>query len=416
VKKILFVGYMPFYESGMMQMYAFANELSRLGHGVLVLVPPDDRYAQALQSVELMGQPPLFRLDEVKFKGPFLNGEIRRQARAFRPDIIHAWTPRHIPASVALQIRRDTSARLIVHCQDSEEYLYGLHLAAIGRRVPWPWLRKLARPPLYLRMLLRPLLWPLRWQVKHPLTYNLVNKAADCFTAHNPPLQRRIQSWFPDKRVELLYTGVDLDRFHPGVSGEPVRCKYGLNGRRVAMYTGTINLPDMVVFLRAVKAARETYPRLVFVYVGGHHRHFADELERAIGEMEMSDAVILTGEVPHKDVHRYMAAADILLQWGTPGPVNDFRLPGKVLEYMAMGKPVITYATGIGEIFEDGGEVLKTYRGDAEEIAGQIERLLSDRELAEQLSRNGRGKVEALFSWEQNTRRLAEIYREVATV
>jgi glycosyltransferase involved in cell wall biosynthesis len=132
--------------------------------------------------------------------------------------------------------------------------------------------------------------------------------------------------------------------------------------------------------------------------------------------MGMSDAVVWTGEVPHEEVHHYMAAADILLQWGTPGPVNDFRLPGKILEYMAVGKPVITYATGIGEIFEDSVEVLKTYRGDAEEIAEKIERVLSDGNLAERLGRNGRRKVETLFSWEKNACRLAEIYREVVAV
>jgi glycosyltransferase involved in cell wall biosynthesis len=363
-----------------------------------------------------MDQLPLFRLEEIKFRGPFLSQENHRQVSTFQPDVIHAWTPRHIPASVALQIRRDTSARLIMHCQDNEEYLYGLYLAALGRRVPWLWLRQLARPPLYFRMLLRPLLWPLWWQVKHPLTYSLINKATDCFTAHNPPLQRRIQGWFPARRVELLYTGVNLERFHPNVNGDSVRRKYGLNGRRVAMYTGTLNLPDMVVFLRAIKTARQADPNLVFVYVGGHHRHFATELEQAISDMEMGDAVVLTGEVPYKDIHQYMAAADILLQWGTPGPVNDFRLPGKILEYMAVGKPVITYATGIGEIFEDGVEVLKTYRGDAEEIAEKIKLLLSDGNLAERLGRSGHRKMEALFSWEKNTRRLAEIYREVMAV
>jgi glycosyltransferase involved in cell wall biosynthesis len=414
--RILFVGYKPFYESGMMQMYCFANELSKLGHEVLALVPPDARCRRISESVQLMNEPPLFRLEEIKFKGPFLSSENRQQAQAFEPDIIHAWTPRHIPALAVLQLRRCTETRLIVHCQDNEEYLYGLHLAAIGRRVPWPWLHKLARPPLYLRMLLRPLLWPLRWQVKHPLTYSLINQAAGCFTAHNPPLQRRIQGWFPDKRVELLYTGVDLERFHPKVNGEPVRRKYGLNGRRVVMYTGTLNLPNMVVLLRAVKAARETHPDLVFVHVGEYHGYFADELEQVIGEMGMSDAVVLTGEVPHEEVHHYMAAADLLLQWGTPGPVNDFRLPGKILEYMAMGKPVITYATGIGEIFEDGVEVLKTYRGDAEEMAERIKAVLADKDLAERLGRNGRHRMEAIFSWAVSARRLVEIYREVAAL
>lgn len=411
--RILFVGYQPFYESGMMQMYCFANELSRLGHQVLALVPPDSRCRRISESVELMDEPPLFRLEEIKFKGPLLSSESRREVRAFEPDIIHAWTPRHIPASVVLQLRRYTEARLIVHCQDNEEYLYGLHLAALGRRVPCWWLRRLARPPLHLRMLLRPLLWPLRWQVKHPLSYRLINKAADCFTAHNPPLQREIQRRFPDRKVHLLYTGVDLDRFDPQVDGEPIRQQLGLDGRKVVMYTGSIDLPNLLILMRSVMLAKEKHPELAFVFVGTDHLCCEHRIKMEIQAMSMEKDVLFPGLVEHRRIHEYMAAADILVQYGQPGPYNDVRLPGKLIEYMAMGKPMITYGTGIGEIFEDGIDALTTARGDAAEIAQKLDILLSNEPLAGQMGANARKKAEELFDWGKNARYLAEIYGAV---
>jgi len=176
------------------------------------------------------------------------------------------------------------------------------------------------------------------------------------------------------------------------------------------MYTGSLNLQEMTVFLHAIKKVRETYPNVAFAYVGGHHHTFADELQQMIVEMDMEDTVILMGEVPHKDIQHYMAAANVLLQWGTAGPVNDYRLPGKILEYMAMGKPVITYATGIGEIFEDNVDVLKTQRGDALEIASKIEEVLSSVELAERLGQRGRHMMQDMFSWSKNAHRLLGIY------
>jgi glycosyltransferase involved in cell wall biosynthesis len=391
----------------MKQMYCFANELTRLGHDVLGLFPGE---ADAWQ---VMAEKPRFRLRQIKFTGPMLSNNSREEIRAFQPEIVHAWTPRHIPASVVLQARLHQYTKIIVHWQDNEEYLYGLHVQSIGRRLP-TLLRKFARPPLYLRMLLKPLLNPINWQgVKHPLTYGMINRVADGLTAHNPPLLREINRRFPGKKAYLLYTGVDLAKFHPQVDGSSIRQRLGLDSHQVAMYTGSINLPDMITLIEATRIARAQFPDLVFVYVGGHHHYFEKELYATVHALKMQDQVILTGEVPHKEVSYYMAAADILLQYGHPGPLNDWRLPGKILEYMAMGKPTITYATGIGEIFEDGVEVLKTYQGDAEEVAKKLQILLNDSDLARRIGANGRRRMEETFSWQKNAQHLVEIYHQV---
>jgi colanic acid/amylovoran biosynthesis glycosyltransferase len=85
-------------------------------------------------------------------------------------------------------------------------------------------------------------------------------------------------------------------------------------------------------------------------------------------------------------------------------------IPVALMEAMASGLPVVaTRLSGVPELVEDGMTGLLVEPGDAEALAGAIERLLEDDVLAAELARNGRAVVERSFNLRREAQRLGDL-------
>ena len=86
--------------------------------------------------------------------------------------------------------------------------------------------------------------------------------------------------------------------------------------------------------------------------------------------------------MPWREVPGYLALADAYVQPGAPDDFNRYRLPSKLPEFLAMGRPVILPACNLGDELADGEDALLLREGDALEIAARIEQLLDGPALA----------------------------------
>ena len=88
--------------------------------------------------------------------------------------------------------------------------------------------------------------------------------------------------------------------------------------------------------------------------------------------------------------------------------------PMAVLETMSLGKPVIASDTGgIPEQIDDGKSGLLFEAGNTSALAGQMKRLLSDRELRSKLGLEARKKVQEQYSLEIHCSKLIELYEKL---
>ena len=92
------------------------------------------------------------------------------------------------------------------------------------------------------------------------------------------------------------------------------------------------------------------------------------------------------GWVERVQVPEILAAADILVQPGVPGVSNDQHIPSKLLEYFAMGRSVVLPKTNLGLRVKHGLEGYVLERCNAEGIAGAVQEIQADGELARRLS------------------------------
>ena len=116
--------------------------------------------------------------------------------------------------------------------------------------------------------------------------------------------------------------------------------------------------------------------------------------------------MLMLGAVPHADLPRYHAAADVFA-----APATGHESFGMVLvEAMAAGLPVVASdISGYREVVRDDVEGLLVPAGDPGALAAAVRRVLSDPALAERLKVAGRRRAEG-FSWARIVPRIEAAY------
>ena len=120
-----------------------------------------------------------------------------------------------------------------------------------------------------------------------------------------------------------------------------------------------------------------------------------------------------TGFVPDEDIGWYLGCADVMCLPMVDRAANRGRLPGKMMYYMAAGRPTI--ASPIGDI----KSIVETHRvgllADDGGFAAALRTLLTNDQLRAELGRNARHTAETEFSWPRLIERLEAFYQRVLT-
>jgi colanic acid/amylovoran biosynthesis glycosyltransferase len=140
------------------------------------------------------------------------------------------------------------------------------------------------------------------------------------------------------------------------------------------------------------------------------------DLAASIARLNLQHRVELAGERSPAEVAAAYAAADVFWHTGVVDSQGDRDgLPNVIPEAMSHGVPVISSAAGgAGEAIRDGENGLIVDPYDAAALADAVFSLAGDPAWRQQLGEQGRRWVELHFLTEQNTRKLAEAFRQAA--
>jgi glycosyltransferase involved in cell wall biosynthesis len=171
----------------------------------------------------------------------------------------------------------------------------------------------------------------------------------------------------------------------------------------VACYTGKVvwGLGEIELLLRAAQhlAAAD----VTLVIVGGRADHvllWKDEIAR-----RGLKNVTFVGFVPPADAALYQMAADVLLlYYPSSSPLNDFRSPGKLFEYMASGTPAaVADYLSMREVIRDGENGLLVPPDRPDLLAQAVVKILDDPDLAGRLASQAMADA-MLFTWTATAR------------
>ncbi|MEW5913773.1 MAG: glycosyltransferase [Thermodesulfobacteriota bacterium] len=213
----------------------------------------------------------------------------------------------------------------------------------------------------------------------------------------------------PERRLRLIYNGVDPDLFPHGPQvREQARCELGLPaGAPLVLSVGRLSPEkDQAGLLRACALLRERFPELRLIILGeGGERPALTALATELG---LGQALALPGN--RDDVPRYLAAADVF----TLSSLSE-GISVSLLEAMAAGLPVVaTLVGGNPEVVQDGASGLLVPARSPEALAQALGRVLSEPELAAALGQAARERVQAHFSLRRMMQEYADIYRQLA--
>src|SRR3989442_306844 len=206
------------------------------------------------------------------------------------------------------------------------------------------------------------------------------------------------------KIADVIPTGVDPERFHPGNPGQGIRTKWGLNGHDVLLHVGRV-APEknLTTLIQAFPKVLEANPDTKFLIVGtGPYIEKYYDLVRHLG---LSGDVIFTGFVPDADLPKYYAAADafaIASQFETQGLV--------VLEALASGRPVAgANYRAIPEFVQEGVNGALFEPNDVRGCAAAVLRCLRNSDAMGEAAR----ETALQYSVERCTRRLERVYERL---
>jgi glycosyltransferase involved in cell wall biosynthesis len=126
----------------------------------------------------------------------------------------------------------------------------------------------------------------------------------------------------------------------------------------------------------------------------------------------LSSIVYFPGRVSDEYVQRCLSTADVCLSPDPLNPLNDVSTMNKVVEYMAMGRPIVSF--DLREARVSAGEAaIYVPANDELAFAKAIDALLDDPERRDRMGESGRERVHNQLSWDISSRKLVEFYQHL---
>ncbi|MBS0015519.1 MAG: glycosyltransferase, partial [Arthrospira sp. SH-MAG29] len=244
-----------------------------------------------------------------------------------------------------------------------------------------------------------------------------VARQADAVVVLSEVLKERVVSWgVSSDKITVVPNAVDLKEFYPREADSDLQEQFGLAGKFVIGFLGSLNGYEGVdVLIEAVKGLVAQGYEIVLMVVGGG---LALKDLQALGvSVSGKENIIFTGRVPFSQMLDYYSVCDLCVFPRRNDEVCRYVPPLKVLEPMAMEKPVIvSNLPPLVEMVEDEKTGLVFRCGDVEGLMSQILRVYRDEELRRGLGREARSWVERYRSWDEVSRRYLGVYESLFAV
>ena len=178
--------------------------------------------------------------------------------------------------------------------------------------------------------------------------------------------------------VQLVTAPYDDGMFQPRPRNDEWRASKGIpSNHLVLVYPGNVhslNRQDVEMLYEAAALLSQVRP-LTLVRTGG-----GLPLDGA------SELVLDLGTVSRHEMPDILAAADIFVQPGRPGPFDRYRFPSKIPEMAATGRPIVAANIPCLSGFLDREEVFKCEMETPDAICDAVKEVVSDPELITRFS------------------------------
>ncbi len=211
----------------------------------------------------------------------------------------------------------------------------------------------------------------------------------------------------PAEKVFVVRSGPMLDRLRPVPPVESLK-----RGRRFLVgYVGTMGQQEGIDYLlRSISHIVHELGRtdVQFGLVGGGPS--LQEMKAYAQELGVSDYVTFTGRVPDQELLEVLNTADVCVNPDVANEMNDKSTMNKIMEYMALGKPIVQFDLTEGR-FSAQQASLYAKENDEVDFAARILELIDNEALRREMGEFGKQRVTNELEWKYEAPKLLAAYR-----
>lgn len=211
------------------------------------------------------------------------------------------------------------------------------------------------------------------------------------------------------EKVIVLRSGPKLERLKIQPPVEHIK-----RGRTYMVgYLGVIGQQEGIEYiLEAAQYCKQKLKRddIFWGIVGGGPH--VETLRKLCTDMGLDDCVEFTGRVSDEVLLDYLNTADVCVNSDTYNSMNDKSTMNKILEYMALAKPIVQFELTEGRYSAQEAS-LYAEQNNAKDMADKIVALLENPEMRRTMGEFGRRRVINELSWEHTSKALIEGYERI---
>ncbi|MCB9366653.1 MAG: glycosyltransferase family 4 protein [Calditrichaeota bacterium] len=208
------------------------------------------------------------------------------------------------------------------------------------------------------------------------------------------------------EQVFVVRSAPDLNKFSP----LPPNAEWKRGRTYLAAYLGTMGAQDGLDYLlKAAKLISQDWGRqdIHFLLMGGGENLLV--LKQMAESLGLTDVVEFTGRVSNEQVREVLSTADVCLAPDPINPLNTHCTMNKILEYMAMARPIVSYRLTESE-YSAQQAAAYAKDNDIEDFAKKILELLDNEDRRREMGAFGSQRLKEQLSWEHSTRELLKTY------
>lgn len=407
--KILFFShyYTPEGNAPATRVSALCERWVKAGHDVTVVTcPPNvpngivyDGYANRRTSEVING----VKVERVKLYIAANKGAVKRMfnfvtyfvksllaaLRLPKPDVVIATSPQIFCGYVGVWYKRLRRVPLVIEIRD----IWPESMGAVGANIP-----KIAY-------------WGLELIEKA-----MYRKCDRLVTVGQGYYERLAEKGVPKDKMSIVMNGTDLAVYSPREKNGELLKKYGLEGKFVVSYIGTVGMAcGLEVVLDAAeiisRKERKDCKEVVFVIVGdGAHR---EQLEAEAKKRGLSN-VVFTGRQPKNSMPDWVSSSDANLVHLKKTELFTTVMPSKIFESAGCKRPIIMGVDGFAKkLVMDAHAGLDMTPESADSLVECVEKLAGDLELCKQLGENAYNNIAQVHNRDKQAEDYLKVLEEL---
>ncbi|MDP2682713.1 MAG: glycosyltransferase family 4 protein [Deltaproteobacteria bacterium] len=206
----------------------------------------------------------------------------------------------------------------------------------------------------------------------------------------------------PEEKIEVIYPGVDMERFKPGKKPEHLLAKNNIPVNSfVILYVGKlVSWKGVHNLVYAARILKQRGVRDFVVAVAGKGAQ-KENMEKLIKESGTEDNFRFLDFISYDEMPEVYRMADVFALPSYPTMTWQEQFGMVLIETMASGKPIIsTMSGGIPEVIGDAGILIPS--GDYFQLAENIHKLIKDDNLRGALGRKAMERAGGLYDARKN--------------